>query len=165
MLIAYLAHTWLKTRKPVPASIHWTIHSKWSPIIPTIAVVLSRLAVLFPSPKHDRLDMLYIVAIGVIGEEIFFRGLLWDFIDHRTSDTYFLRLSITVWLTALLFGVMHLQYHHFQIHLASIFQTIYSSGVGLILGVIRQRTKSVVPPMFAHSAFNSLFNLMLTAAQ
>lgn len=38
--------------------------------------------------------------------------------------------------TILAFGVMHLQYHHFQIHLALLTQISYSFGFGLLLGVI-----------------------------
>lgn len=130
---------------------------------PSVVVILIGLAILFPSPKHDRFDMLYIVAIGVIGEEVLFRGLLWDLIDGWTGDTYFLRLSGTIWLTALAFGVMHLQYHQFQIHLSSIVQVSYSFAVGILLGAIRQRTRSIILPTFAHGGFNSLFNLVLIA--
>ena len=122
------------------------------------------LAILFPSPKHDRFDMLYIIAIAVIGEEVLFRGLLWDIVNRWTGDTYFLRLSCTIWLTALTFGVMHLQYHRFQIHLASIVQTMYSFVVGIMFGLIRQRSKSFVSAIFAHITFNALFNLMLAVA-
>lgn len=106
--------------------------------------------------------MLYIVVVAVIGEEILFRGLLWDLSKAYLGDKIFLHLSDTVWLTGLAFGLMHLQYHHFQIHLASVVQMSYSFGIGLLFGVIRQGTKSVVPSMFAHSAFNSIFNLLLT---
>lgn len=120
------------------------------------------LAILFPSPKHDHLDMLYIVGIAVIGEEALFRGLLWVLIGDRLENSSFFRLSGTIWLTALAFGIMHFQYHHFQVHFASILQVLYSFGVGLALGIIRLRTKSVIWPMFAHSGFNSLFNLVLS---
>ncbi|MBE0411245.1 MAG: CPBP family intramembrane metalloprotease, partial [Anaerolineales bacterium] len=79
------------------------------------------------------------------------------------GDKIFLNWSDTIWLTGLAFGIMHLQYHHFQVNLVSIVQMSYTFVMGLLLGVIRVGTKSVVQPMFVHSAFNSIFNLILTA--
>jgi membrane protease YdiL (CAAX protease family) len=161
MLISYAIYSWVRVGKLVPPSVEWAIHAKGSVVILSVVVILAALAILFPSPKHDRLDMFVIVAIAVIGEEILFRGLLWDIVEGRTGSFCLLRLSGTVWLTALAFGVMHFQYHQFQIHLASGVQVLYSLCVGLILGGIRERTGSVIQPILVHSAFNSLFNLML----
>jgi len=164
VLTSYSAYIWLTTRRPVPRSIRWTRQSNWTVIIPALTIVLAGLAVLFPSPKHDRFDMFYIVAIAVIGEEVLFRGLLWDLIDGWSGDVVFLHLSRTIWLTSLAFGVMRVQYHRFQIHPASVAQATYSFGVGMLLGTIRRRTRSIVPAMLAHSAFNALLNLILAAA-
>jgi membrane protease YdiL (CAAX protease family) len=96
--------------------------------------ILVALAIWLPSARHDRLDMLYIIGIGVVGEEILFRGLLWDIVDsYLVNDGFrFLHISGTVWLRALAFGVMRL------------------------------RTESVLWPIFAHAGLNALFNLALT---
>lgn len=165
VMTSYSAYTWVTIHKPVPPSVLWKFHSKWSVLIPIIVIFLIVLATLFPSSKHDRFDMFYIVLIAVIGEETLFRGLLWDLMNGYTGNIDFLHLPGTIWLTGLAFGVMHIQYHSFQINLASIIQIIYSFVMGLIFGAIRQRTESIVPSIFAHSAFNSLFNLMLTTVR
>lgn len=163
VLTSYSTYAWVTTHSLEPTSIRWTPQSNWTVPIPALTIVLAGLAVLFPSAKHDRFDMLCVVAIAVIGEEGLFRGLLWDLIDGWSGDIMFLHLSCTIWLTSLAFGVMHFQYHGFRIHPASIAQASYSFGVGILLGTIRRRTGSVVPAMLAHSAFNSLFNLILAA--
>ncbi len=165
VLTSYSAYAWVKTHRPVPRSIHWTRQSNWTVTIPALTIVLAGLAVLFPSPKHDQFDMLYIVAIAVIGEEVLFRGLLWDLIDGWSGDLVLLHLSGTIWITSLAFGVMHLQYHHFQVHPASIAQVTYAFAVGIALGIVRQRTRSFVPAILAHSAFNSVLNLILAASR
>ena len=126
--------------------------------------ILVALAIWLPSARHDRLDMLYIIGIGVVGEEILFRGLLWDIVDSYLVNNgfRFLHISGTVWLTALAFGVMHFQYHNFEFHFASVFQVLYSFVIGLFPGVMRLRTESVLWPIFAHAGLNALFNLALT---
>jgi membrane protease YdiL (CAAX protease family) len=150
----------LVNRKPLCLAYGIAIKSKRAVSSLGTVIALAGLAIVFPSVKHDSLDMLYIIGIGVIGEEILFRGLLWDMVDnHLGGDTRFLGLSGTIWLTALAFGATHFQYHQFQAHLASVTQMGYSFVVGLALGVIRERTQSVVWPIFAHSGCNSLFNL------
>jgi membrane protease YdiL (CAAX protease family) len=152
-------------KDPVPPARGWKIHSTWIILVPIMVTSLIGLAILFPSPKHDRSDMLYIVATAPLGEEVLFRGLLWSLATGYLGDKSFLHLSNTIWLTALGFGLMHLQYHHFQIHLASIMQMSYSFAAGLILGLIREQMGSVVPAIYVHSAFNSVFNLLLSAVQ
>jgi membrane protease YdiL (CAAX protease family) len=162
VLISYSVISQVTTRRPMPRSIRWTPRSRWSVVAPAVTGVLAGLAILFPSPKHDRLDMLYIVAVAVVGEEVLFRGLLWDLVDGRAGAGSVVGLSGTVWLTALAFGVMHVQYHHFQVDRASVVQAAYAFAVGLGLGAIREGTGSLVPAVLAHSAFNSLLNLTLT---
>jgi len=160
-LTLYSAYACATTQESVPGSLHWDADPRRSLAMSAVVAILAGLAVLLPSPGHDRLDMLYIVAIAVVGEEVLFRGLLWDLIDGWSGRAGFLNLSGRIWLTALAFGLMHLQYHRFQLHRASIAQSTYSFAVGIGLGVLRQRTGSVLPAILAHSALNSLLNLIL----
>jgi membrane protease YdiL (CAAX protease family) len=163
ILSSYVVYSWLTSHEVVPHPVRWSLNTEWSVVAPAVVGILVVLAVLFPSPRHTRSDMLYIVAVAVIGEELLFRGLLWDLVDGWTGDRCLLGLPVTMWLTALAFGVMHLQYHHFHLHQASIVQATYSFPVGMALGAIRERTGSVVSSALAHSTLNSLLNLVLAA--
>lgn len=164
MLILHCLYRSLVLRKTLLLPYRIAIRTRMVALILAGVAILVAIAIWLPSPRHDRSDMLYIIGIGVAGEEILFRGLLWDMADdYLVNDgARFLHLSGTVWLTALAFGVMHFQYHNFRIHFGSVFQVLYSFIIGLFLGVIRLRTESVLWSVVAHAGFNSLFNLALT---
>ncbi len=163
MFVIHVLQSWFIGGKSGLSVYNLTLHSRKS-LVPIIVVVgLAVLAFIFPSPKHDQMDMLSIIGVGVVGEEVLFRGIVWDLIKRWSDKTCFLRLSGTVWFAALAFGVTHLQYHHFQLQVAAVIQMSYSFFVGLGLGWVRHRTKSILWPMVAHSGFNSLFNLVLIA--
>lgn len=160
MLVLYALYSRLVNRRSLLLAYGIAIESKVALFIPIVAVALAGLAILSAEPKYNRLDMLCIVGITVVGEEILFRGLLWDIANHLNSDYHFLGLPGTIWMTTLAFGMMHFQYNHFQVNLASITQFAYTFIAGLALGVIRQRTQSIVWSMFVHSGANSLLKLV-----
>jgi membrane protease YdiL (CAAX protease family) len=155
MLVLHCLYRSLVLRKTLLPLYRIAVRTRAVSLILAGAAVLMALAILFPSPKHSISDMLYIIGIGVAGEEILFRGLLWDMADNYlvNHSSRFLHLSGTVWLTALAFGVMHFQYHNFRIDFASVFQVFYSVIIGLFLGVIRLRTESILWSMVVHASF------------
>ena len=162
ILSIYSGFAWVTTGHVAAQSLCWRMDGRGPVGAAAAAVLLAGLAVLFPSPEHSWLDMLYIVAVGVIEAEILFRGLIWDVLDDSSGRVDVLGLRGTAWLTSLAFGVMHLQYHVFLVHQRSIVQMSYSFAVGVGLGAMCQRTASVWSAVLAHSAFNSLLNLCLT---
>jgi membrane protease YdiL (CAAX protease family) len=79
-------------------------------------------------------------------EEIFFRGFLF-----RGFASSFLGTAGTVLVTSGLWALMHVQYDAFGITLVF--------ALGLLLGVARARTGSLVVPLVMHSAANLVATL------
>jgi len=86
---------------------------------------------------------LFAIFFAPIVEEIFFRGFMQPAIVKKTGTVF------GILITALIFGVSHTQYMNFG---AAIFSV---TAIGLILGITRHKTGSVMPGIFAHF-FNNL---------
>ncbi len=93
----------------------------------------------------DRFRLFTILAIffAPVVEEIFFRGFMQPAIIKRLGVFW------GVLITALIFGLSHTQYVDFGAAMVSV------TVIGLILGITRQMTNSVMPGIFAHF-FNNL---------
>ncbi len=84
------------------------------------------------------LNILYVVTIGPISEELIFRGALFD----RFYLVFpFWTANI---LQALLFGIYHM----------NVIQGFYAFLLGILLGMIRQMTGSILATIFSHMIFN-----------
>ena len=81
-----------------------------------------------------------IATAAALSEEVFFRG--------------FLQPRVGLWGQALLFGLAHLSY-------VNLLQVVVTFALGLLFGIIYQRTRSLWAPIAAHFLFNLL---MLLAA-
>lgn len=97
------------------------------------------------------LNILYVVIIGPVSEELIFRGALFD--------RFYLVFSFWVanLLQAVLFGVYHM----------NVIQGVYAFLLGLLLGMIRQMTGSILATIFSHMIFNGTsyaISYVLTAA-
>ncbi|MEC7525045.1 MAG: CPBP family intramembrane glutamic endopeptidase [Myxococcota bacterium] len=102
--------------------------------------LLLQQAVRIDSIADALLVPLTIVAAPAIGEELLFRGLLLPGLSYRYGDRVGLVLSAA--LFALIHGAPAL--------IAMVFVA------GLVLGVIRQRTGSILPCVAMHGAFNAV---------
>lgn len=91
-----------------------------------------------------RIISLLAVFIAPVVEEIFFRGFMQPALVKN------LGMFGGILLTALIFGLSHSQYLGYSTALVAV------TVIGLILGVVRQRTGSVMPGIFAH-LMNNLF--------
>lgn len=98
---------------------------------------------------EERLRWLSILSIffAPIVEEIFFRGFMQPAISKLLGSFF------GIILTAIIFGVSHTQYLEYN---AAIFSV---TAIGLILGVARYKTGSVMPGIFAHF-FNNLLAII-----
>lgn len=94
-----------------------------------------------------RVISLLAVFIAPVVEEIFFRGFM------QPALTKSLGVFGGIFITALIFGLSHTQYFDYGIALVAV------TVIGLILGVTRHYTNSVVPGIFAH-LLNNLFAAM-----
>lgn len=93
-----------------------------------------------PQGALDALGSLLAVAIApAVGEELLLRGLV------LPSLVAPLRPAGAVVLSALLFGLMHLDPYRFP----------FTFALGLALGWMRLRSGSLLPPLLAHAAVNA----------
>lgn len=83
---------------------------------------------------------LAIVAIPAVSEELLFRGLFLPALGRRYGNGLGLALS------SILFGLVH----------GAPVAIVYASLAGLVLGVVRLRTGSVLPCIALHGAFNAV---------
>ncbi|MDD3014088.1 MAG: type II CAAX endopeptidase family protein [Candidatus Gastranaerophilales bacterium] len=95
---------------------------------------------------QEKLRMISIMAVLIapVVEEIFFRGFMQPALVKSFG------IFGGIFLTALVFGLSHAQYLDYSTALAAVIT------IGLVLGVARHYTNSVVPGIFAH-LLNNLF--------
>ena len=85
--------------------------------------------------------ILAIVIIAPIGEELLFRGFLQQILEHKWNDT-----TKSILVTALVFAIIHMNAYWFiQIYF-----------LGILLGFLAWKTKSVIPSLILHSVNNGL---------
>lgn len=95
-----------------------------------------------PIEKFRWFTLLAIFFAPVV-EEIFFRGFMQPALIKRTG------VYLGIIITAVIFGISHTQYFDFGSAMISV------TAIGLILGIARHKTGSVMPGVFAHF-FNNL---------
>ena len=89
---------------------------------------------------------LAVVVMAPIGEEIVFRGFLQKFLEEHWKD-----ITRAVLITSLIFAMIHFNpYWTIQIYL-----------LGVILGFLSWKTKSIIPSIVLHSLNNGI-SLILT---
>ena len=94
------------------------------------------------STLMDGSFIMSLIAVGIAGpifEELLFRGLVFGELRKIT------KVRVAIVLQALLFGVYHL----------NIVQGSYAFLIGLLLGFIYYRSKSIIAPILVHIAVNS----------
>ena len=85
--------------------------------------------------------VLAIVVIAPIGEELLFRGFLQQILEQNWND-----ITRSILITALVFAVIHMNVYWFiQIYF-----------LGILLGFLAWKTKSVIPSLILHSVNNGL---------
>ena len=88
---------------------------------------------------------LAVVIVAPIGEEIVFRGFLQKFLENYWKD-----ITRAVLVTSLFFAMIHFNpYWTIQIYL-----------LGVVLGFLAWKTKSVVPSIILHSINNGVAYLL-----
>ncbi len=91
------------------------------------------------------------VILAPLGEELIFRGVIFHY--ARKAVTGMKSPKKAFWIAnciqALLFGIYHM----------NLVQGIYAFGIGLVLGYLCQKYRSVIPAMLAHLIFNGISTL------
>ena len=101
-----------------------------------------------------------------IGEEIFFRGMLQQALEHYSPARFSTALECA------LFGLIHLCHHGLTMTSAGLAFRPLSGAlwmlsmffVALLFATLRRRSGSLLPAMAAHAAFNAVMNLAIFAA-
>lgn len=82
-------------------------------------------------------EALLIAAVSGVAEELLFRGALWP--------------TLGFWGTSVLFGIVHV------VPLRALWiYPVFATGAGFVLGLLRETTGSVLPPLLAHVALNAI---------
>jgi membrane protease YdiL (CAAX protease family) len=81
------------------------------------------------------LNLFMIAALPAVGEELLFRGLF-----QRLFGDMFKNIHISIWITAILFGAMHLQFYGFLPRMM----------LGVLFGYLYLWTGSLWVPIWAH---------------
>lgn len=136
---------------------------KRSIIVGSIWLVMTGYFVLFKRvwvPNlSDWIDFVSFMVLGLIAEEILFRGIIFDLAKAKFKDRMFLSFSFPVLLSSVLFGLQHLSYHAFKLTPASITQVTYTIFMGLVFGLIRESTGRLWPIILFHM-MNNVFTVL-----
>lgn len=137
----------------------------------TRLMLLSGLALLFTVgllygtkvwlPKFVTIESVVVFLItGLLAEELWCRGLIYTLTDNSVgqSSYQFLSLSsssiVAILVSAVAFGMMHWQYHHYQITWPAFMQITYTTMMGIFLGYLRAKTHSLWPCVAVHMGIN-----------
>jgi membrane protease YdiL (CAAX protease family) len=104
---------------------------------------------LLTDSRRPWLFWIAVVLAAPLFEEVFFRGFLF-----RGFEASFLKTTGTVILTAILWAMLHVQYNAYGI--------AFIAGAGILLGVARARTGSLLVPLALHAGMNFAETLALT---
>jgi hypothetical protein len=85
--------------------------------------------------------MFFLVTIQPIGEEIFFRGFLFEKIEGYGGEI------VAIIITAFLFGIAHMSY-------GKLYPVLIPILIGIILGFVVAKTKNLYSSIIAHIVFN-----------
>lgn len=105
----------------------------------------------YTSMTEDRIRAIIFLAIFIapIIEEIFFRGFMQPALIKTVG------VIPGIFITALIFGISHTQYLDYNIALISV------TTIGIILGITKYYTGSVMPGIFAHLLNNIIAAITL----
>lgn len=159
MVLAVFAFLLLADRSSLRilhSSANWRLSIFWSLswLLPAAYFVLG-MKVWVPS-LTTWIDVAAFMVIGLIAEELIFRGIIYqkvlDAFDNRKE-------VIAVVISAIMFGVSHLQYHDFRLTEHAMMQVAYTIVMGLVFGQVRRYSRSLSIVVFVHF-LNNMYTLV-----
>lgn len=107
------------------------------------------------NPGKSLKNIINFVIIFPIAEEILFRGIIFSLSELGTTKIYIITsISLAVLISAVCFGITHLQYHNFKITALSRKQILIAFIGGIFMGKIVEQTGSIILPLVIHITFN-----------
>lgn len=106
-------------------------------------------------PKENSvIEMILVIWIwSSICEEVLTRGLVQGFLNKHVK-LKFLKLSLPVWVSGLVFGVMHITMARTMDPFMGAFIVFYTTSVGLYMAYYREKSQSIYPAMAIHILTN-----------
>lgn len=101
----------------------------------------------FSSSEIKTISVFAILTAPIV-EEVFFRGFMQPAFIKRFG------VIVGIVLTAIIFSISHAYYLEYNVALLTVFT------IGLVLGIAKYKTKSIMPVFFAHF-YNNIFAAML----
>jgi membrane protease YdiL (CAAX protease family) len=103
-------------------------------------------------------QIIFIWIIASICEEVFFRGLIHGFLilylQSGIANSHG-RLSISIWVAAVIFGLMHFGLLSTGMNIAAVGNIVFFAIIlGLFAGYYREQTGSLIPAIMIHALFN-----------
>jgi membrane protease YdiL (CAAX protease family) len=135
-----------------PASLRFVLAGTAGAVVVTIAVSpiglesewVQELIEIVREPGQLLASLVVIGGLAPLAEELAFRGLLYGWLETRWGP------RVAVVGSALAFAVSHWEPAHMAVALPA----------GLFLGLLRWRSRSLLPPLIAHAANNCSFVLI-----
>lgn len=93
-------------------------------------------------------------------EEIYTRGLFQSLIDNLKKYT-FIKLSIPVWLSGLLFGLLHFSLYSPDKLFFTLFIVTQTTILGILAAYYREKSKSIYPAFLIHILANIYGSFMM----
>jgi membrane protease YdiL (CAAX protease family) len=121
---------WINQQLPIP---------EWASEMERSATGMLEGLLVMESPVELLYNLLVVAVLPAIGEELLFRGLMQQQLERGTG-----RPHLAVWLTALVFSAIHLQFEGFIPRLL----------LGAGLGYLFYWTRNLWIPIIAHFIFN-----------
>lgn len=113
-------------------------------------------------PHNSLKGVIAFCLVFPIGEELLFRGVIPDIIRNHFSSInimipfpFLKEISIAVLVSAILFGVMHLQYFKFRFNKDTLMKVAFAFVFGIILGNVAEMTESLFYPIVFHILANA----------
>ena len=123
---------WLNQQLPLPS---------WATQMETAAEEMIKGILVMESPAELLFNILVVGVLPAIGEELLFRGVV-----QQQLQRAFNRPVLAIWLTALVFSAIHMQFAGF----------IPRMVLGAVLGYLFYWSKSLWVPILAHFVTNSM---------
>lgn len=101
------------------------------------------------------IDVVAFMLTGLLAEELLFRGAIFQMVLRCAGSINPVLEWAAVLVSAGFFAVQHLQYHGFQLTPAAAIQLAYTFGMGVVFGLLREKTGSIWPPIVVHLITNS----------
>ena len=126
------------------------------PIIPLIVMLLENINQLYISLNVAILSTGYYI-VNSFFEEYLFRGLIFTWLSNTLLGTIWGGIVVQ----GILFGLWHLPHHIVASNInIALIHMLLATGIGILFGLIRAITGSIIVPIVLHTLWNTLITMV-----